>query len=169
MKTKVMGILNTTPDSFFDKGRFFDPNFAIEHAIKMAEFGADIIDIGGESTRPGAEKVDEMDELKRVIPILAELKSRLSIPLSIDTMKPSVARAAISAGATLINDVSGFSSPEMRTLAARSQVDICVMHMQGTPDVMQKNPYYEEGVIPYLIKWFDERIALLLRDGTNYN
>lgn len=164
-KTLLMGILNATPDSFHPDSRSETLDSAIIRGIEMYRQGADILDIGGESTRPGATQVDEEEELRRVIPIIAALRPLLPIPLSIDTMKPRVAQAALEAGATLINDVSGFRDSLMRDLAAKAGVDICVMHMQGTPLTMQQNPSYPEGIIHHLLKWFEDRIQLLLQTG----
>lgn len=160
-----MGILNVTPDSCYDQGRWGTHALAIQRGIQLYEEGAQLIDIGGESTRPGAAPVSESEELNRVIPVIKELKKQLSLPLSIDTMKPRVAAAAIEAGVSMINDVSGFSDPAMRRLAADSQVQICVMHMQGTPATMQIAPSYPEGVIPHLCEWFAKRIDQLLDAG----
>ncbi len=164
-KTQLMGILNVTPDSSFDKGRWFEPSAAIQRGIQISQQGADWVDIGGESTRPGADLVSEAEELRRVIPIITALKQEISIPISIDTMKAKVAEASIKAGASLINDVSGFRDPAMRQVAASSHLPICVMHMYETPATMQLNPVYSEGIIPFLIDWFKARIDLLLASG----
>jgi dihydropteroate synthase len=165
MNTKLMGILNVTPDSFSDLGRWFDPKLAIERGKQIYLEGADFLDIGGESTRPGATPVPEEEELKRVIPIIQNLKKEIPIPISIDTMKPKVAAAALEAGASFINDVSGFRNPLMRKLAAETSVPICVMHMHETPATMQNNPTYSVGIIPFLIDWFSRQIDLLLTEG----
>ena len=157
-KAKLMAILNTTPDSYYDISRAATAEKAIGLALKLEKEGADILDIGGESTRPGATPVSEEEELKRVIPVIKELKGLLSIPISIDTRRPSVAEAAISAGATMLNDVTGFSHPDMIRLARDTNYDICVMHMHGTPETMQKDvPKYLGGIVPYLMKWFEEK------------
>lgn len=163
-KAKLMGILNATPDSFFDGGEHFHVSKAIDHAMRMIQEGADIIDIGGESTRPGAFEVDEVEELRRVIPVIEGLRGAAAV-LSIDTKKPKVAKAALQAGARFINDVSGFSDPSMRKLAAEYDVDICVMHMQGLPSTMQVNPRYPEGIMQHLMDWFEARVNLLLQSG----
>jgi dihydropteroate synthase len=163
MPTQLMGILNVGTDSSSE--RWFSHGSPILYGIQMHEKGADWIDIGGESTRPGASPVSEEEELKRVIPVILALKKEIPIPLSIDTMKAKVAAAAIEAGASLINDVSGFRDPEMRIVAAQSQLPICVMHMRETPATMQDNPCYPEGVIPFLIEWFKARIELLCMAG----
>lgn len=164
-KTKLMGILNTTPDSFHENSRASSLNDAIAKAIQLQEDGADILDIGGESTRPGSPAVPEEEELKRVIPVIKELSRTLTIPISIDTMKPAVARAAVEVGATLLNDITGFSHPDMIRLAKETDLDICVMHMQGNPQTMQQNPKYAEGIVPFLTQWFKEKIENLTAQG----
>lgn len=165
MHTKLMGILNVTPDSSFDKGSHFAFDKSISRAQQIVNEGADIIDIGGESTRPGAEPVSLEEELRRVIPVVKEIHHCLNIPISVDTMKWQVAEAAINAGATFINDVSGFGDSNMQALAADAKVEICVMHMQNDPRTMQAAPHYEEGIIPHLMCWFKERIQQLLDAG----
>jgi dihydropteroate synthase len=165
MKTKLMGILNVTPDSSYDKGRWFQPHEAITRGIEIYQQGADILDIGGESTRPGAASIPEEEELKRVLPVLRVLSSQLPIPISIDTVKPKVAEAAMQAGASFINDVSGFRDPAMRRLAAESGVPICVMHMHETPETMQLNPCYPNGITSFLLAWFTQQIDLLIQSG----
>lgn len=160
----VVGIVNVTPDSFSDGGQFFDPNLAIEHGLKLAAEGADILDIGGESTRPGSAAVSEADELKRVAPVIAAIAKQSHLPISIDTMKPAVAKACLEAGAAIINDVSGFRDPAMIEIAAKYQAGIIVMHMQGTPATMQKNPHYED-VMHEVGEFFAERIAALVSAG----
>lgn len=166
-QTRLMGILNVTPDSCFERERWIDHSSAIERGIQIFREGADWLDIGGESTRPGATPVEENEELRRVIPVIKALKDQISIPISIDTVKAKVAEAAIEAGAGLINDVSGFRDPAMRRVAADSQLPICVMHMHETPATMQLNPTYPEGIIPFLIEWFQKRIDLLIASGVN--
>lgn len=165
--TKVMGILNVTPDSYFDGGNYLGLDAALKRAMEMVAEGADILDIGGESTRPGAPPVSEEEELKRVIPVILEIRRLTPLPLSIDTVKPRVAAAALEAGATLINDVSGFRDPEMQRIAAVADVDICVMHMQGTPQNMQVNPVYDQGVVPTLLDYFDRQIGTLVEAGVD--
>jgi dihydropteroate synthase len=162
---KLMGILNVTPDSCYDQGRWFGPSLAIGRGIEIYQQGADILDIGGESTRPHANPVSEKEEIERVLPVLKALRQEIPIPLSIDTMKVKVAEAALEAGATLINDVSGFQDPNMRQLAAQTGAQICVMHMQGTPQTMQSNPVYPVGIIPFLLSWFERQINLLQQAG----
>lgn len=164
-KTELMGILNVTPDSCFDQGKWFDSEKAIERGIEIFRQGADWLDIGGESTRPKATPVSEEEELKRILPVIKSLKREITIPISIDTMKPNVAEAAISEGARMINDVSGFKDPLMREIAAQAEVRVCLMHMQGNPMTMQDNPSYPGGIIPCLMTWFKDRIELLLSSG----
>lgn len=165
MKTQLMAILNVTPDSAYPQARWPHESEAIEQGLNLYKQGADILDIGGESTRPHATPVEEKEELRRVIPVIKALKKAIPIPLSIDTFKPAVARAALEAGATFINDISGFSDPAMLELAVEAQIPICVMHMQGTPQTMQIQPFYEQGVIPTLIDWFQKKVDLLLKKG----
>ncbi len=141
----VMGVLNVTPDSFSDGGRFFDRRRAVEHALEMAEAGAGIIDVGGESTRPGARAVAIEDEIARVIPVVEELIARLKVPLSIDTRKSPVARAALQAGAAIINDVSGLTyDPALASVAAEQGAALVIMHMRGTPEVMMRLARYRD-------------------------
>ncbi|MFP5225689.1 MAG: dihydropteroate synthase [Actinomycetota bacterium] len=144
-RPKIMAIINATPDSFSDGGRFLDPSVAIEHGLRCLEQGADILDIGGESTRPQAEPVSAEEEIRRVIPIIEGLASRNTL-ISIDTTKPRVAEAALRAGAGFINDVSGGRDPDMLALAAKHEVPICLMHMRGTPETMQQSPRYTDVV-----------------------
>lgn len=142
----IMGILNVTPDSFSDGGKFLDPARAAEHAMQMAADGADIIDIGGESTRPGSDPVPPEEELRRVVPVIEELKKALMVPLSIDTMKPEVADACLSLGVELLNDVTGLRNPEMIRVAAKYNVPTTIMHMRGEPKTMQDDPVYDDVV-----------------------
>ena len=133
-----MGIVNVTPDSFSDGGKFLDADAAVRHALQLAADGADILDIGGESTRPCAEPVSAEQEFERVMPVIRRLADSLELPLSIDTRKASIAAAAIEVGAEIINDVSGLESdPEMVGVAVATGAGVCVMHMQGTPQTMQ--------------------------------
>jgi dihydropteroate synthase len=146
-RTVVMGILNVTPDSFYDGGRRLEPGKAFTDALAMAKAGADIIDIGGESTRPGAEPVPVDEELKRVVPLIRALRRETSIPISVDTYKSAVARNALDAGADILNDISALRfDPEMASLAAAEKVPIVLMHMQGEPRSMQKAPRYHDVV-----------------------
>jgi dihydropteroate synthase len=165
--TKIMGIINITPDSFYDNSRNAELDKAIATAFQMKEDGADILDIGGESTRPGAAIVSEEEELKRVIPLIEAIAQTIHLPISIDTTKPAVAKAAIKAGATFLNDISGFNNKEMIDLARDFDFDICVMHMQGNPQTMQIDPQYEEGIIPHLLDWFKKKIDHLIKSGIN--
>ena len=145
---RIMGILNVTPDSFSDGGKFVDPKVAIDHATKMATQGADIIDIGGESTRPGAVEVSIAEEIERTAPVIQAVSRAIETPISIDTRKSSVAKAAVEAGAQIVNDVSGLTfDPTLAEYCASSLSPICIMHTQGTPDVMQDNPSYEDVVL----------------------
>ena len=140
----VMGILNVTPDSFSDGGVFLSRENAIAHARRMAEAGADIIDVGGESTRPGAQPVSAQEEMDRVIPVIEALRGKISLPISIDTSKPEVMRAAVAAGAGFINDVRALRDEGALAAAASLHVPVCLMHMQGEPRRMQENPRYRD-------------------------
>jgi dihydropteroate synthase len=142
----VMGVLNITPDSFSDGGRFADAAAALQHALRMVEEGAALIDIGGESTRPGAQAVDAEEEIRRVVPVIEALAARTGVPISIDTSKPAVMTAAVRAGATLINDVRALREPGALEAAAGSGAAICLMHMQGEPRTMQADPRYGDVV-----------------------
>jgi dihydropteroate synthase len=164
-KVQLMGILNVTPDSFYDQSRFFQSDSAIQRGLEICQEGADIIDIGGESTRPGADLISEEEELRRVIPVIKGLKTKVSIPISIDTLKPRVAKGAIEAGASWINDVGGMREPEMREVAVQHAVNVCVMHMEGTPKTMKVNPVYPDGIVDHLIRFFEAQIDLLVREG----
>lgn len=161
----IMGIVNVTPDSFSDGGRFNDTGRAVEHALQLVAEGADILDIGGESTRPGAEPVEEAEELRRVLPVIRAVRSATKALISIDTMKASVARAAIDAGADIINDVTGLrADAAMPRLAADTNVGIVVMHMTGTPQTMQSNPQYED-VVAEVRAYFEKRLQLMEHEG----
>jgi len=143
----LMGIVNVTPDSFYDGGAFLDPERAIEYGLQLAEDGADIIDIGGESTRPGSDSVTVEEESRRVVPVVAGLRAKTKTLISVDTMKPDVAAAALDAGADIINDISSFRlDPRILDLAARKEAGFILMHMQGTPKTMQTHPHYEDVV-----------------------
>jgi len=155
----VMGVLNVTPDSFSDGGKFVSPDAAIAHAEKMAAEGAAIIDIGGESTRPGADPVLPDEQIRRVVPVLEKIAHRLPVVFSIDTTSSEVVQAALDAGATIINDITaGRDDPQILTLAARKRVPIILMHMLGRPKTMQQTPYYEE-VTAEVAGFLDERIV----------
>jgi len=155
----IMGVLNVTPDSFSDGGNFQDTKTAIAHGRRLIEEGADILDIGGESTRPGAAPVAERDELRRVMPVIEVLASKIAI--SIDTMKPNVAREGLRAGAIIVNDVAANrSDPRMWEVVAEFKAGYVLMHMQGTPQTMQSNPRYE-NVVREVNEFFDERLKRL--------
>jgi dihydropteroate synthase len=142
-----MGVLNVTPDSFSDGGRYLTPQEAIRHATRMVEEGAEVIDVGGESTRPGSRPVSCEEELRRVIPVIETLGKRLPVPLSIDTSKAQVARCALEAGASMVNDVTALrGDPQMAAVVARAQVPVILMHMRGMPQTMQRAPRYRDVV-----------------------
>ena len=146
-RARVMGIINATPDSFSDGGSFLDPQAALAHGLQMVAEGAEILDIGGESTRPGAQSVEADEEIQRVLPIIQALRRESQVLLSIDTSKAAVARAALDAGADIINDVTGLrGDPDMAALAASSKAGIVIMHMQGEPRTMQVAPTYDDVV-----------------------
>lgn len=161
---KVMGVINITPDSFSDGGRFIQPGKAIERALQMAELGAGFIDIGGESTRPGAALVSEQQELDRVLPVIEALAAELTIPLSIDTSKAKVMQAAVTAGASMINDVRALQQEDALHTAATCQVPVCLMHMQGEPSTMQQRPQYDD-VVSEIIEFLSERIDACIAAG----
>ncbi len=161
----IMGIVNVTPDSFSDGGRFADPGRAVEHALAMVADGADILDIGGESTRPGAEPVGGAEELRRVLPVIRALRSQSQVLISIDTMKASVARATLDAGADIINDVTGLrGDAAMVRLAAERECGLVAMHMIGDPQTMQTTPHYE-NVVTEVRAYLEERLRILTADG----
>lgn len=161
----LMGIVNVTPDSFYDGGQYAQPEQAVAHALELVEQGADILDIGAESTRPGARPVSEQDELARVIPVVAELARRVTVPISVDTTKSKVARQALDAGASIINDVSALRfDGEMATVIARSGAGVVLMHMLGTPQTMQKSPHYE-NVAEEVGHFLDERMQAAQQAG----
>jgi dihydropteroate synthase len=160
----IMGVLNVTPDSFSDGGQFGDAGRAIEHGLQMAAEGADILDIGGESTRPGADPVPLEEELRRVIPVIRRLREQTNVLISIDTMKPEVAQAALEEGADIINDITGMSDPRMAEVAARSGAGVIVMHMQGTPRTMQQAPHYDD-VVAEVRAFFEKQIQSLTEVG----
>jgi dihydropteroate synthase len=164
-RTLIMGILNVTPDSFYEGGRFLDAGEALEHGLKLVEEGADIIDIGGESTHPGALPVSAEEEEKRILPVIRGLRNEIDVPISVDTYKAEVAEAAIKAGASMINDISALRFDEkMIKVAVKYDVAISLMHMKGTPRDMQSNPYYED-VMGEIISFLDERIRFALDNG----
>ncbi len=161
----IMGILNVTPDSFSDGGKFLNPDAAVEHALRMAADGADFIDIGGESSRPGSDPVPLEEELRRVLPVLKALRSVCDVPISIDTTKAGVAAAALEAGAVLLNDISALRfDPEMLNVLRASEAAVVLMHMQGEPKTMQDHPHYD-NLIAEIRSFLEERIAFLLDAG----
>jgi len=145
-KAIVMGILNTTPDSFSDGGKFNSSDVAINHALEMMRDGAEIIDVGGESTRPGAAAVSVEEEIERVVPVIKALRQQSNVCISIDTSKPEVMRAAVQVGASLVNDVNGLREPGALQVCAELDIPVCVMHMQGRPRTMQEAPDYDDVV-----------------------
>ncbi len=158
-RTFLMGILNVTPDSFSDGGRFLDRDAAVGHALLMIEDGADFIDIGGESTRPGAASVSAQDEIDRVLPVIRMLAGRTKVPISIDTVKPEVAEAALRAGAVIVNDTSGLHrDSRLADVAAAAGASMVLMHMQGTPQTMQKDPRYDD-VMGEICTYLEEGVA----------
>lgn len=161
----VMGVVNVTPDSFSDGGRFLDPTKAVAHALELVAQGAEILDIGGESTRPGATPVSETEELRRVLPVIEQLAARVQVPLSIDTTKPAVARAALAAGASIVNDVAANRTPDdMWRTVAEFKAGYIAMHMQGTPQTMQLRPTYSD-VTGEVMEFFRERLEHLSQAG----
>ncbi|NBB92751.1 MAG: dihydropteroate synthase [Gammaproteobacteria bacterium] len=156
-RTLVMGVVNVTPDSFSDGGRFLSPDRAVRHALELVAAGADILDVGGESTRPGAQPVDEQDELERVLPVIEGLAAATDVPVSIDTAKPAVMRRAVAAGAAMINDVNGLRAEGAVDAVAELGVPVCIMHMLGEPRTMQKNPVYE-SVLDDIRDFLRERV-----------
>jgi len=166
-QTLVMGILNVTPDSFSDGGHFFDLEKAGEHAQRLIRDGADILDIGGESTRPGSERVSLDEELRRVIPVIELIRQVSNIPISIDTYRSQIAKAALNAGADIINDISALRFDErMKELAAEAKVPVVLMHMLGEPKTMQQNPVYRD-VMGEIIQFLRERIDIAVRAGVD--
>jgi dihydropteroate synthase len=160
----VMGILNVTPDSFSDGGRFHEPAAALERARQLVEEGASIVDVGGESTRPGAKPVATDEELRRVLPVFERLAASLPVPLSVDTRKPEVMRAALAAGASLVNDVSALAAPGALEAVAASDAAVCLMHMQGEPGSMQAAPRYDD-VVAEVRAFLSGRAAACARAG----
>jgi dihydropteroate synthase len=166
-KTNIMGVLNVTPDSFADGGLFLQPDKAIEHGLALARDGADIIDVGGESTRPYSEEVSAQEEIDRVLPVIEGLKCELDIPISIDTFKAETARQALNAGASIINDISALNfDPEMISVAAKAGVPVVLMHIKGTPAQMQENPTYDD-LIPEVISFLEDAIDRAVKGGIN--
>lgn len=166
-RTAVMGIVNVTPDSFSDGGRYFDSEKAIAHGIVLADQGADIIDVGGESTRPGARPVSAGEEMERVLPVIRGLRRAVSIPISVDTTKAEVARAAVDEGADMVNDISAMRfDPAMAPLIAAAKLPVVLMHMQGTPRTMQQSPRYQD-VVEEVKEFLRSRIRFALEAGVS--
>jgi dihydropteroate synthase len=165
----LMGIVNVTPDSFFDGGRFLDPQAAVAHAWRLVEEGADLLDIGGESTRPGSVPVDKTEERRRLIPVVTAVAKAVSVPISVDTSKAVVAKAAIDAGAVMVNDVTALrGDPAMVDAIVVSGVGVVLMHMQGTPQTMQKAPKYQD-VVEEVEDFLAERVRFALERGVAQN
>ncbi|MFQ5850340.1 MAG: dihydropteroate synthase [Candidatus Binatia bacterium] len=166
-RTAIMGILNVTPDSFSDGGRYGDPEMAIARGVELAGQGADMLDIGGESTQPGASPVSVEEEIKRVVPVVRGLRRVLSIPLSIDTYKADVARRALDEGVDVVNDISALRfDPAMVSLVAREKIPVVLMHMQGTPRTMQVQPYYRD-VLQEVKDFLKNRVELIIEAGAD--
>lgn len=162
----VMGIVNVTPDSFSDGGQYFDTAAAVNHALRLVDEGADLLDIGGESTRPGASPVSPNAELRRVLPVIEQLAGLVKIPISVDTSKAQVACEALNAGAAIVNDVTAMTGDaEMPEVVRDLGAGIILMHMQGTPATMQKAPEYPKGVLTTLLEFFQSRLQELPRQG----
>jgi dihydropteroate synthase len=157
-KTEIMGILNVTPDSFSDGGDFIDVDKAVQRAKQMVDEGADIIDVGGESSRPGSDPVSEEEELRRVKPVIEKLSKEIKVPISIDTYKPSVAEECIKAGASIVNDISGLRDKKMIEVAAKHKVSVVIMHMLGEPKTMQEEISYND-VVDDIKNFLKERIS----------
>src|SRR5262245_31687752 len=161
----IMGVVNVTPDSFFDGGRYCDPAAAVAHALRLVEDGADLLDIGAESTRPGADVVNEAEECRRAIPVVTAVAKAVAVPISIDTSKAIVARAALAAGASLVNDVTALrGDPAMVDVVTGTGAGIVLMHMHGTPRTMQQAPRYD-NVVAWVSEFFRERISFAMAHG----
>jgi dihydropteroate synthase len=164
-KTYIMGILNVTPDSFADGGLYFDKFSAIDRAHQMVEEGADIVDIGGESTRPGSEPISLEEELRRTIPVIEAIAGKINVPISIDTYKSEVAKAALDAGASIVNDISGLRfDTKMSEVVSEYKVPVVIMHIRGNPKDMQQNPVYE-ALIPEIMDYFRMGIKIATQRG----
>jgi dihydropteroate synthase len=163
-KTLIMGILNVTPDSFSDGGLFNDVDAGVAHGKKMVSDGADLIDVGGESTRPGAMPLSEKEEIARVLPVLTQLLHEVSVPISIDTYKPLVADACLKTGAHLINDITGMINPQMRKVVAKHKAPVILMHMKGTPKTMQQDPTYPD-LLGEITAFFQKQITTGRKEG----
>jgi len=164
-RTHLMGVLNVTPDSFSDGGRFLKLEEAVKQGLKLAEEGADIIDIGGESTRPGSEPVTIEEELRRIMPVIEELTKRIQVPISIDTYKSKIAKEVLDSGASMVNDISGLRfDPEMKKVIAEYDVPVVLMHIQGTPRNMQENPKYD-NLIEDIKSYLNQSISMAEEAG----
>jgi dihydropteroate synthase len=163
-KAAIMGIINTTPDSFSDGGLYATTEAALSHAMQLVEQGADILDVGGESTRPGADKVSLQQELDRVVPVIESIRSETATPISIDTNKPEIMAAAIGAGANMINDVNALRSEGAVEIASQHNVPVCIMHMAGQPKTMQDQASYSD-VVSQVIEFLQKRITVCLEAG----
>jgi dihydropteroate synthase len=163
-RTLIMGILNVTPDSFSDGGKFLAVEKAVARGLQMVGEGADIIDIGGESTRPGAKPVQALEEIARTVPVIKKLREKTGALISIDTQKAEVARAALSAGADIINDISALADPGMAAVAAETGAGLVLMHMLGTPETMQNNPHYDD-VVSNVWNFLEERMSFAIARG----
>lgn len=163
-RPRVMGVVNVTLDSFSDGGRFYDPQAAVAQALALVEAGAAILDIGGESTRPGATGVDAAEEIDRVVPLIEALQGQCDVPISIDTSKPDVMKAAVAAGAGMINDVRALAEPEAMAMAAECGVPVCLMHMRGEPRTMQQAPHYHD-VVMEVRDFLAKRVAACVAAG----
>ena len=161
-KPRVMGVVNVTPDSFSDGGRYFDARAAVAHARRLADDGADLIDIGGESTRPGAAAVSEEEEMRRLIPVLEGIS--LKIPVSVDTRRPRVMKAALAAGASMINDVEALTSLGALQAVAETKCAVCLMHKKGEPATMQRDPHYDD-VVGEVLSFLENRVQEALQAG----
>lgn len=162
---RIMGILNVTPDSFSDGGQFDAPDLALTHALAMQQEGAEIIDVGGESTRPGAAEVQIAEEIARTAPVIAAIRAQSDVPISIDTRKSEVGLAAVEAGATLINDVAAFTfDPKLAAVAAEARIPVCVMHAKGSPETMQNDPTYDDVLLD-IYDFLSARVAAAVAAG----
>jgi dihydropteroate synthase len=162
----VMGIVNVTPDSFSDGGQWPTADAAVTHGLKLAEEGADVLDVGGESTRPGAQPVPVEEELRRVLPVVERLARQTTLPISVDTSKAHVARLCLDAGARIVNDVTAFGDADMAKIAAKTGAGVILMHMQGTPATMQLAPQYDD-VVSDIVRYFEERMRVAADAGVD--
>ncbi len=165
-RTLVMGVVNVTPDSFSDGGAWLETGEAVERCLQLVEEGADIVDVGAESSRPGAEPVSEEEELGRIMPVLERICGKMDAPVSIDTVKPRVAEKALSAGATIVNNISGLRNPDMVSVVADGGAAVIVMHMKGTPRTMQENPHYDD-LMGEIIGFLGERVGFAVANGVD--